>query len=323
MQPDTTLTLSSDSVNFEFARYEIPEHIDFGGEQRLTVHELVGGTRIIDAMGASPKPIEWTGFFVGENALDRALYLDGLRAAGAPLTLAWSALVFDVVIKSFTCEFQRYYRLPYSIACEVVQDRTNPITDLVGPSIEQLITDDMGAAAALTAAIGDDTLTGLMGTLDSAIASVGSFATAAQSQMGGVLGPLADVRERAGVLLAAASNAIQNVATLGGVLPGSPIAALAGNLTAQINAVTQSPALLNLDRALGRVQANIGQINGGAKTVAVAGGDLYQIAAAQYGDPMGWTAIALANGATDPQVSGIAQLTIPPYNSQTGGVLRG
>jgi len=138
-----------------------------------------------------------------------------------------------------------------------------------------------------------------------------------------VLGPLADVRARAGVLLAAASNAIQNVGTLGGVLPGSPVAAMAGNLTAQINAVTQSPALFDLDRALGRVQANIGQINSDARNVAVAGGDLFTLAAAQYGDPMGWTAIAQANGLTDPKVSGLVQLTIPPYNNQTGGVLHG
>jgi len=177
MQPDTTLTLG----DFEFARYEIPEHIGLGGKQRLAIHELVGGTRIIDAMGGSPKPLEWSGHFVGANALDRALYLDGLRVAGKPLALSWSALAFSVVIETFECDFLRCYRLPYRIVCEVVENRTNPVTELAGPSIEQLIGDDVGTANTLAGAIGDAMLSGLMGGLDSAIGAVGGLASAAQS----------------------------------------------------------------------------------------------------------------------------------------------
>ena len=59
MQADTVLTLG----DFEFARYEIPEQITFGGDQRLVVHELVGGTRVIDAMGRADAPLEWSGLF--------------------------------------------------------------------------------------------------------------------------------------------------------------------------------------------------------------------------------------------------------------------
>jgi hypothetical protein len=59
MTPNTTLTLG----DFTFARYEIPERIPFGGDQQLNVHKLVGGVRVIDALGADPMPIEWSGFF--------------------------------------------------------------------------------------------------------------------------------------------------------------------------------------------------------------------------------------------------------------------
>jgi hypothetical protein len=69
------------------------------------------------------------------------------------------------------------------------------------------------------------------------------------------------------------------------------------------------------------MQTNIGTINSGNRQVPVAGGNLYAVAANQYGDAMGWTAIAKANGVKDPQINGVAQLTIPPYNKQTGGVL--
>jgi len=135
MKPDTTLTLG----NFTFARYEIPEHIPFGGEQTLAVHKLVGGVRVIDAMGAAPAPIEWSGFFVGDAALERALYIDGLRKAGKPLPLLWSELSFNVLIQSFHCEFKRFYRIPYRIVCEVVEDLTAPVNVIAAPSADQLI----------------------------------------------------------------------------------------------------------------------------------------------------------------------------------------
>ncbi len=317
MTPDTALKLG----DFTFARFEIPEQIPFGGEQRLTVHELVGGVRVLDAMGATPMPIEWSGFFVGEAAVERARYVDGLRKAGKPLDLAWHAFAFKVVVKSFHCEFKRFSRVPYRIVCEVVEDRTAPVDRLSTPGVDQLIAGDMSTANALASSIGDGALSSLMGSLNGAIATVGSFAKAAQSTLGSVLGPLADVRAQVGVLTQAASNTIQNVTTLGGILPGNPIAQQANKLLGQIRAVTQSPALINLDRVLGRVQANIGTINSGTQKVAVAGGNLYALAVQHYGDAMAWTAIAQANGRQDPQVTGVTQLTIPPNNNPSNGVL--
>jgi hypothetical protein len=317
MKPDTTLTLG----DFEFARFEIPEQIPFGGEQRLTVHELVGGVRVIDAMGATSMPIEWSGFFVGDTALERALYIDGLRKAGQPLMLSWDSLAFNVVIKSFHCEFKRFYRLPYRITCEVVEDKTDPVNYIAAPSIDQLIDDDMNTANGLASGIGNGTLSSLMGSLNSAISAVSSFAAAAQSTLNSVLQPIAAVRAQVGILIQATNGAIQNVTTLGGVLPNNPVAQQANRLLGQINAVNQSPNLINLDRVLGRMQSNIGTINSGTRQVQVAGGNLYSVAADQYGDAMGWTAIAQANGLKDPQVNGLATLTIPPYNNQTDGVL--
>jgi len=323
MTPDTTLTLQplAGGDAFTFARFEIPEHIPFGGEQRLTVHELVGGQRVIDAMGAAPAPIEWSGIFVGGKALERARYIDSLRRAGAPLRLAWSELAFEGVIRSFHCEFKLWHRLPYRITFEVAKDKTDPVTAIAAPDVDQLIGDDLDTANGLAALIGNGPLSSLMGTLNGAIAQVGSFAAAAQSALNAVLQPLAAVRAQVGVLMQAANGAIQNVASLGGLLPGNPVAQQANRLLDQINAVNQSPALFSLDRALGRMQANIGTINSGTLRLPVAGGNLYAVAASQYGDAMKWTAIAQANGLTDPQINGLAQLTIPPANNTSNGVL--
>jgi hypothetical protein len=257
MKPDTTLTLQpigSGDV-FEFARFEIPEQIPFGGDQCLTVHQMVGGLRVIDAMGATPRPVEWSGQFVGDTALECALYIDGLRKAGKPLYLSWDALAFNVVIKSFHCEFKRFYRIPYRITCEVGEDLTAPVDYIAAPSIDQLIADDLNTANGLASGIGDGALALLMGTLNSAISAVSSFAAAAQSVLNSVLQPIAAVRAQVGILIQATNGAILNVTTLGGVLPGNPIAQQANKLLGQINAVNQSPLLFNLDRALGRTCA--------------------------------------------------------------------
>jgi hypothetical protein len=49
--------------------------------------------------------------------------------------------------------------------------------------------------------------------------------------------------------------------------------------------------------------------------------DLYHVAARYWGDASAWLALATANGMTDPVITGIQTLVIPPYNpAYTGGV---
>ena len=56
-------------------------------------------------------------------------------------------------------------------------------------------------------------------------------------------------------------------------------------------------------------------------TLTVTGGNLFALAAQQYGDFTGWWLIAQANGLTDPQITGRVVVTIPPWNpALTGGL---
>ncbi|MEX3628334.1 MAG: hypothetical protein VB138_01510 [Burkholderia sp.] len=317
MKPYTVLTLG----DFEFARYEIPEKITFGGEQALAVHELVGGVRVVDAMGRIDGPLEWSGLFIGETALERARYLDGLRIAGKELTLFWSELAYRVVIKSFRCDFEKSYKLPYSISCIVVEDLYDPPTEIAPTGVDEWIADDMAEANALGDLIGDGPLSGLLGTLDSAISTVSSFANAVQSTINGVLAPLAAVQARVQILIGSVGNVVSNVTTLGGILPNNPIAQQAAKLTGQVTAMTQLPQLYNLQSVLGRMGGNLGSIVTAGRQVAVAGGNLYQMAADAYNDASRWTTIAKANGLTDPVVQGVQTVTVPPTADDSGGVM--
>lgn len=313
--PDTVLQLG----DFAFARFEVPEQITFGGEQQLVTHKLIGGVRVIDAMGDDPMALEWSGHFVGAAAMDRALYLDGQRKAGRPLTLTWDRLSYSVTIRALRCTFQRFYRLPYSIVCEVVTDHTAPVKVLADPSPEQLVDDDLGTASDLASGIGDAALIGLMAALTAATATIGPLTQASPSSLAMLAGPVQAVRSRAATLLAV--TAING--TVGGVVAGGDPLVLAASLTAQASAISGTPALVALDRTLGRVQANLAAFGAGTRNVTTAGGDLFTIAADQYGDARAWTALADANGLIDPALAGIVSLAVPPLPARVDGILNG
>lgn len=55
------------------------------------------------------------------------------------------------------------------------------------------------------------------------------------------------------------------------------------------------------------------------KTIIVAGGNLFQIAAAELGDATQWIRIAQLNGLSDPMLSSVVTLQIPPIDPNAGG----
>jgi len=315
------ITLSLGDVLF--TDLELPERITFGGGQQLVVHKMVGGTREVHAMGRDDLPLRWSGTFMGKDALQRARYLDAMRIAGQALPLAWSELLYTVLVARFEADFEREWEIPYRIICEVVADHSQPQTSLAGPSINDLIGADLLTANSLVSSIGNGTLTGLMGTVNSAIASVSSFASAAQSTINSVLTPIAAVQTQVSTLIASASNTIANVTTLGGLVPNNPISTAAAKLTSQVASFQSLPPLYNLQSVMGRIATNLSGVSGATQSLTTAGGNLMQIAANVYGDAMAWTGIAKANKITDPVVQGVQTLNVPVRPDNAGGVLSG
>lgn len=317
MTPDTFLQLG----DFTFSSFEVPEEIRFGGAQRLSTKELIGGQRVIDAMGRSDRPLEWHGVFTGVDASDRAQFLDSLRVSGLPQDLSWGQFKYQVIVREFEASYQRFYRIPYRITCEVVTDQTNPVNNAPEPAIDDAIEGDQATVDALAASIADDPLSELMDVLDTAIDAIDSFTNAAQSAISSVLQPLAAVQARVGVLIGSVSSALGLTSTFGGVLPNTPIAIAAAQLTGQVADMEQCNNLFMMRNVLGRMDANLACANSPSASVSTAGGNLFQIAEDQYGDATAWTALARANGLTDPFVSGAATLAIPSDPGNSGGIL--
>lgn len=65
-----------------FQEFEVPSGVNFGGRQRLAVHRLPTGLRIVDTLGRDDADICFAGIFTGSDATLRARSIDEMRVAG-------------------------------------------------------------------------------------------------------------------------------------------------------------------------------------------------------------------------------------------------
>ena len=105
-----------------FAEIETPERIPVGGEQALTVFKMPGGKRIVQAMGRDDADMMWSGYLEGPGAESRMLLLDSLRQSGTEIQLAFGQSTYQVVVKSFSADYERVNWIPYRIGVLVVED---------------------------------------------------------------------------------------------------------------------------------------------------------------------------------------------------------
>jgi hypothetical protein len=128
-----------------FRDFELPGRVSWGGVQRLSVHELPGGRRVIDAMGRGDAPIAWEGTFSGEDAAMRARLLDLMRADGGVWPLTWGRFFYSVVIQAFSVQYERAEWMPYRIVCAVLRDEVEGVVE-DGLSLIQGVGADLFAA---------------------------------------------------------------------------------------------------------------------------------------------------------------------------------
>ena len=130
----------------ELDGFEIPASVRFGGAQRAAVHKLLGGGRVIDAMGRDDAALCWSGILSGGDAGDRARTLDAMRAAGGVLALAWDAFCYDVVITQLDLEYCSPWWITYRIACTVLSDLAQTGA-AYSPDVVGSILADIGSAS--------------------------------------------------------------------------------------------------------------------------------------------------------------------------------
>ena len=189
-----------------FNGMELPSQMPFGGAQKLNVHRLPGGGRVIDAMGSDDPDVAWAGHFIGASAVSRARTLDAMRAAGTQFTLSWSDFRRQAVISSFTPDWSANGNLlPYSITLVLLPDATPATASTSQAASTQLLTgaDDPALEADLAAALyAATTAIGAFG----AFSGSGSAASAAASSVSAALALAVSTQGAAETSLAGASS---------------------------------------------------------------------------------------------------------------------
>jgi len=209
-----------------FQDFEIPEHISWGGQQRLSVHRLPGGVRVIDAMGRDDAQISWSGVFSGINAADRARIVDLNRASGSVWPLVWDSFYYSVVIATFQADYRRVNWIPYRIACTVLRDESEALVEVAASLAASGLADLASAAgvgssvdlsgplsalgAAGAATLGTAAYGVALRSLNNTVVEIASsIATSGASLVAGTIGGAADLMQAVGTAgqLATLANA--------------------------------------------------------------------------------------------------------------------
>jgi hypothetical protein len=239
-----------------FAGFEIPETINFGGDQKLTVHKLPGGKRVIDAMGPDDADIRWSGRFRGESGEQRGILLDFMRRQGQKALLAWGLHRYQVVIRSFEANYQNPYEIPYSIACTVVVDEAQAVAKAAF-GIAASLAADLAAATGLTALIGEqavtEAVTAVAGAISNYQAGVPSATNALAFGAAVAEGALLD-----GVL----SSVTGAQAAVAGSITATDAGIPGASLTSQAAGFGKLNHLYRLDGSLGRMATNLKNLGG-------------------------------------------------------------
>ncbi len=131
-----------------FHDFEVPARINIGGIQRLALHRLVGGARVIDLLGRDDAEIRFEGVFSGSDATLRARTLDELRASGMTLPLTWDVFYYTVLVTQFEAEYRTSWWIPFRIACTVLRDEAAALISTAVTLVDSVAADITAAVSA-------------------------------------------------------------------------------------------------------------------------------------------------------------------------------
>ena len=131
--------------------FEVPNAVSFGGQQRVSVHRLFGGSRVVQSLGAESNTICFEGAFTGADADARFRTVDSLRLSGEPVWLSWGNFRHAVIVQMLHAQYRSPWCIQFRINCiaatELVESQS-PLTMLA----ELLASDLQNAAAGATLA---------------------------------------------------------------------------------------------------------------------------------------------------------------------------
>ncbi|MDE2470089.1 MAG: hypothetical protein KGL35_15430 [Bradyrhizobium sp.] len=253
-----------------------PKWIGLGGGQQMTKQfTLPGGTRIIQDFGNSASDIRWTGKFWGTNVDIRVKQVRAYRVSGQPQILTWRNEKYLVKIKSFEPGYRGRFN-EFEMVLEVVQDLNGAFTvsspasvDAMVASLQAQVTNQQAVVSAVDPT-GAASYQSQLNALNAAISAASPLSQTSAAQSASLQ-----------ALVSAASAAVSTYQT-----------------TLSTTAV-QYPYTQALIDTLDLISLNVqrGQV---PTTQTVYGGNLFTVAALQYGDVSQAFNLAASNGLVSP-----------------------
>lgn len=255
---DVYLTLG----DIVFDGFEIPASIEGGGEQAMKIHKLLGGKRIVDALGRDDGEYAWSGRFQGSNAEARAQAVDQMRMAGQPVTLSWGSRAYTVMVKHFKWTWERVYQILYSLSVEIIDDNTTAPTAPTA-TLDDLVGGDMESIGAILPNITDPTIPPALGALSDAIAAVGTLQGASLT----ALGPVATAAQSAKVVIATSLASLDaatqsNAGSVAGIVPGGNPLSMIATFTGQSGLIGQQWQTQEVASLVDRLATNVSLATG-------------------------------------------------------------
>jgi hypothetical protein len=242
---------------YTFTGFGVPERINGGGAQQLKVHTMLGGNRVVDALGPNDDAIRFTGRFREASAMQQVALMDAMRIAGAPVTLTYWNLSYTVVISKFTWSFERFYEVPYELECTVVVDQAQSAPQ-AAPTLDSSVTQSIRVAS--QTAGGSTAVNAAIAPISSQYSTYGPLSTATPTGQGQVQSATSNSLT---TLYPIASAADIPSAPAGNVTAGGNPSAMASSLTTQTQTMTDGAAAQNTIPPVQAINSNIMATGGG------------------------------------------------------------
>ena len=150
----TTVSLATITLQ----AFEVPSAISFGSQQRMAVHDMPGGGRVIDVLGGSSNEIAFEGILSGSTAEERAYLLEALCVSGVTVPLVWGQHYFMVVVAQADFDYQKSWWIPYRLRCVVITNLFNAALAATTSTASSILTSLTSAASFLDSVPGSITL---------------------------------------------------------------------------------------------------------------------------------------------------------------------
>lgn len=295
-----------------FLNDEHPADLPVILSDRLATHELPGGYKVVQEMGAQPEQIVFSGTLWDQQAAAKKQTIRSLQKKGQPVTLTWNDESYLVYIAKFEATILYASRIAYEITCEVVADLCGAFTGSVSASIDQQARALYDSAQAMSA-----TITSIQSAVAPAVPSALPFGVGVLGQLLQDAGPLATADASDVRAILAQASAINGTLSSYTTALNAVISTYAGAIPSDLQSL--SVAAMQLGNVVGLIGANA-SIGEAPSVITAAGGtSLFALSSQLYGNPTLATVIADANDLSSMYlpVGGSYRLKIPPATAAT------